>query len=146
MNPQVSVIGAGSTAPELAAKAEKVGRLLGENNVTLICGGGGGVMQAACRGLQQSRGGRAVGIIKEDRFEYANDYLDTIICTNMGEARNLAVVLSGQAVIAIGGKEGTLSEIAFAIRGCRINRRGRAGDSFVIRHSQIAFPIPPVRC
>ncbi len=73
-------------------------------------------MEAACRGLQASGKGLAVGVIKEDQIKYGNDYLDSVICSNIGEARNLTVVLSGQAIIAIGGKEGTLSEIAFALK------------------------------
>lgn len=113
---QISIIGAGRANQKLCEKAEKVGRLLGARNVCLVCGGGGGVMEATCRGLQESGSGLAVGVIKEDQIKYGNNYLDSVICTNIGEARNLSVVLSGQAIIAIGGKEGTLSEIAFALK------------------------------
>lgn len=110
----IAVIG-GSTADtdELAA-AEIVGRILAEQGAVLICGGRGGVMEAACRGAK-SAGGLTVGILPGRERSEANPYVDIPIVTGMGEARNAIVVRSAQAVVAIGGGYGTLSEIAFAL-------------------------------
>ena len=97
------------------ALAYEVGRLLGERGHVLVCGGRGGVMLEACRGAKQT-GGLTVGILPgTDRAE-ANEYVDVPVVTGLGEARNAIVARTAEAVIAIGGGYGTLSEIAFALR------------------------------
>jgi len=99
---------------EEARLAEKVGVELARRSVTLICGGLTGVMEAACRGAR-SGGGTTIGILPGNNRKDANPYVDIPIVTTIGEARNIAVVCSGEAVIAIGGEYGTLSEIAHAL-------------------------------
>ena len=93
--------------------AEEVGRGLAEAGVALVCGGGGGVMEAAARAAAEA-GGTVIGIVPGDSPEDANEYCTHVVATGIGHARNLAVVCSGEAVIAIGGEWGTLSEIGFA--------------------------------
>lgn len=110
---QIAVIGAGSCTAEEEAAAHRIGALLAENRVTLVCGGMGGVMEAACRGARES-GGHTVGIVPETSD--GNPYIDTVIRTGMGHARNILVVQSADAVIAVGGSYGTLSEIAIALK------------------------------
>lgn len=110
---RVSVIGGSTITPEEAETAEMVGRLLGERGHTVVCGGLGGVMEAVCRGADAA-GGDTIGIVPtEDRTD-ANDYVDTAIATGIGHARNGLVVLNGDAVIAVDGGPGTLSEIGFS--------------------------------
>jgi uncharacterized protein (TIGR00725 family) len=111
----VAVIGDASCPEEVARLAEEVGRLLAQNGVTVVCGGLGGVMEAACRGAK-SAGGSTVGILPGRDRRDANPYVDIPIVTGMGEARNVIVVGSGQAVIAISGGYGTLSEIAHGLK------------------------------
>jgi uncharacterized protein (TIGR00725 family) len=110
----VAVIGRSTCSPSEAVLAEEVGALLAERSVTLVCGGLGGVMEAACRGAV-SRGGFTVGILPGNERTAANQWVSLPIATGVGQARNIAVVRSCQAVIAIGGSYGTLSEIAFAL-------------------------------
>jgi uncharacterized protein (TIGR00725 family) len=114
---QVAVIGSGSCeqGSELAQLAEEVGRRLAEADVVLVCGGMGGVMEAASRGADEA-GGTVIGIVPTDSVEHANPHCTHVVATGIGHARNLAVVASGQAVIAIGGEWGTLAEIGFARR------------------------------
>ncbi len=95
--------------------AEDVGRLLGERGCTLVCGGLDGAMAAASRGARQA-GGATIGIIPGYDDAAANPWIDHVICTGLGQARNALVVATGQAVIAVGGGWGTLSEIALAAR------------------------------
>jgi uncharacterized protein (TIGR00725 family) len=111
----VSVIGAGQCDEATARLAESVGYELATRGVTVVCGGLGGVMEAVCRGAQQA-GGRTIGILPGDSPTAANPYVETVIPTGLGEARNLIVVRAGQAVIAVAGEYGTLSEIAFALK------------------------------
>jgi len=111
----VAVVGGGQCSREEAKLAEAVGIELAKRRVTLICGGLGGVMAAACKGAR-SAGGKTVGILPGNTREEANPYVDIPLVTGMGEARNVIVVNSAQAVIAIGGKFGTLAEIAYALR------------------------------
>ena len=111
--PQIAVIGAGDADDALAARAEQVGRLLAQRGCTLVCGGLGGVMEAAARGAQEA-GGTTIGILPGESRREANRYLDHAVVTGIGHARNLAVVASGDAVIAVGGEWGTLAEIGFA--------------------------------
>ena len=109
---QVSVIGSGAAHEE---RAEEVGRLLAERGCTVVTGGGGEVMAAASRGAK-SAGGTTIGIVGSERREDANPWADHVVVTGIGHARNLAVVASGSAVIAVGGSWGTLAEIGFAKR------------------------------
>jgi uncharacterized protein (TIGR00725 family) len=109
---QVSVIGSGTEHEE---RAEEVGRLLAERGATVVCGGYAEVMEAAARGAKQA-GGTTIGILSAESDEGANDWLDHVVVTGIGHARNLAVAASGDAVIAVGGSWGTLAEIGFAMR------------------------------
>lgn len=95
--------------------AEEVGRLFAEQNAILVCGGLSGVMEAAARGAKEA-GGTTIGILPGTDRTPANPYLDTIICSGVGQARNLAVVATGDIVIAVGGGYGTLSEIGLALK------------------------------
>ncbi|MFW6321256.1 MAG: TIGR00725 family protein [Halohasta sp.] len=111
---RISVIGSGSALDaETAADAEAVGRLLAERGHTLVCGGMAGVMEAACRGAAEA-GGETIGILPVDDPAAANEYVTTPIATGLGHARNVLVPLNGEAVIAIAGSGGTLSELGFA--------------------------------
>jgi uncharacterized protein (TIGR00725 family) len=112
---QVAVIGAGKARPgsEAWELAEGVGRGLAAAGAVLVCGGGGGVMEAACRGSAEA-GGESIGIIPGERLDDANEFCTRVVATGIGHARNLAVVASGAVVIAIGGEWGTLSEIGHA--------------------------------
>jgi uncharacterized protein (TIGR00725 family) len=112
---QVSVIGTGSCEQdsEVAVLAEEVGRRLAEAGVVLVCGGLGGVMEAASRGAADA-GGTVIGIVPWDSPAEANPHCTHVVSTGIGYARNLAVVASGEAVIAVGGEWGTLSEIGHA--------------------------------
>jgi uncharacterized protein (TIGR00725 family) len=115
-SPQVAVSGGGSDpGSEALRAAEQVGRGLAEAGVALVCGGLGGVMEAAARGAAEA-GGEVIGILPGEDPETANQYVTRVVATGTGHARNLAVVASADAVIAIGGEWGTLSEIAFARR------------------------------
>ncbi|HYY33645.1 MAG TPA: hypothetical protein VE693_08730 [Gaiellaceae bacterium] len=107
---QVSVIGSGA---EHEPRAERVGRLLAEAGCVVVCGGLGEVMAAAARGAKAG-GGTTVGILPGESRADANEWIDHVVVTGIGHARNLAVVASGDAVIAIGGRWGTLAEIGFA--------------------------------
>jgi hypothetical protein len=111
----VAVIGSASTDPEIAALAEEVGREIGRRGAILVCGGRGGVMEAACRGAKAA-GGTTVGILPGTDRREANPYIDIAIVTGMGEARNAIVVRSADAVIAVSGGHGTLSEIGLALK------------------------------
>ena len=110
----ISVIGAGNAAPDVAILAEQVGRELALRGITVACGGLGGVMEAACRGAK-SAGGTTIGILPGIDPEDANQWVDIPICTGLGHARNVIVVRTGRAVIAVGGAYGTLSEIGHAL-------------------------------
>jgi uncharacterized protein (TIGR00725 family) len=109
---QVSVVGSGAEHEE---RAEQVGRLLAEGGATVVCGGLGEVMAAAARGAKEG-GGTTIGILPGEDAAGANPWLDHVVVTGIGHARNLAVVASGQAVIAVGGSWGTLAEIGYAQR------------------------------
>lgn len=135
----IAVIGDSSCSPEEAKLAETVGELLAQQHVTVICGGLGGVMEAVCRGAK-SKGGLTVGVLPGQDPNTANPWVDIPVVTGMGEARNVAVVKSAQAVIAVGGRYGTLSEIAYALKNgtpviglntWSLSRNGREDDSIV---------------
>jgi uncharacterized protein (TIGR00725 family) len=112
---QVAVIGNGSCdeGSEAWRLAEEVGRRLAEAGVTVVCGGLGGVMEAVARGASQA-GGEVIGIVPGVSVQDANPHCTHVVASAIGYARNLAVVASGDAVIAVGGEWGTLSEIGHA--------------------------------
>jgi len=112
--PIIGVIGGGECTEEIYKIAEKVGKKIAENNAVLICGGLGGVMEAACKGAK-NRGGTTIGILPGNNRDDANKYVDLPIATGMGYARNIIIVYTAQCLIAIDGKYGTLSEIAYAL-------------------------------
>ena len=114
---QVAVIGAGGCeeGSEPWELAREVGRLLAEAEVVVVCGGHGGVMEAAAAGAGEA-GGVVIGIVPGVSPDEANPHCTHVVATGVGHARNLAVVASGEAVIAVGGEWGTLAEIAFARR------------------------------
>ena len=111
----IAVIGGGDCSPQEARLAEEVGGEIARHGAILICGGLGGVMEAACKGAS-SEGGLTVGMLPGDNRRAANPYVQIPIVTGIGYARNVAVVKSAQAVIAIDGSYGTLSEIGHALQ------------------------------
>lgn len=112
--PIIAVIGASECSPEQAAMAEEVGRLLAQRGVVLVCGGRGGIMEAACKGARNA-GGITVGILPGVDHAQGNPYLSIAIPSGLGHARNIVVAQAGQVVIAIAGGYGTLSEVALAL-------------------------------
>src|SRR5215475_11567568 len=108
---QVTVVGSGT---EHEQRAELVGRLLAERGATVVTGGLGEVMAAASRGAKNA-GGTTIGVLPGETRADANPWLDHVVVTGIGHGRNLAVVASGDAVIAVGGRYGTLAEIGFAL-------------------------------
>jgi len=108
----VAVIGPGD---EPTVAAAEVGRLLAERGAVLVCGGRGGAMEAACRGAKEADG-LTVGILPGSDRSDANPFVDVVLPTGLGEARNALVVGAADVVIAIGGGYGTLSEIALALK------------------------------
>jgi uncharacterized protein (TIGR00725 family) len=112
---QVAVIGGATPTGHEEAIAEEVGRRLAEGGAVVVCGGLGGVMAAACKGAR-SAGGLTVGILPGTAATDANPWVDVRLPTGLGEGRNLLVARGADAVVAIGGEYGTLSEIAFALR------------------------------
>lgn len=111
----MAVIGSASCSPQTAAVAEQVGRHIARRGAVLVCGGRGGVMEAACRGAK-AEGGTTVGILPGTDRREANAYVDVPIVTGLGEARNAIVVRTADAVIAVRGGYGTLSEIGLALK------------------------------
>lgn len=111
----IAVVGGSTCSAEDARVAEAVGRGLASRGAALVCGGMGGVMEAACRGAK-SAGGLTVGILPGDDRRSANPHVDVPVVTGMGHARNAIVVMTAQAVIAVDGSYGTLSEIALALQ------------------------------
>lgn len=111
----VGVIGSGVCDAATYALAEEVGRRLAQAGAAVVCGGLGGVMEAACRGAKAA-GGLTIGILPGPEAHHANPYVDIPIPTGLGEARNVIIVRTAQALVAVGGEYGTLSEIAFALK------------------------------
>ena len=111
----IAVIGGGQCSVKEALLAEAVGRELARRGAIIVCGGLGGVMEAVCRGAA-IESGLTVGIVPGDDPSSANQYVQIPIASGVGYARNIAVVKSAQAVIAIDGDYGTLTEIAFALK------------------------------
>jgi len=139
----ITVIGDSACSAKEARQAETVGGLLAKRGVTVVCGGLGGVMEAVCRGAK-SEGGLTVGILPGQDASMANPWVDIPVVTGMGEARNVAVVKSSQAIISIGGGYGTLSEIAYALKSSipviglntwSLSRNGMEDDSIIRVHS-----------
>jgi len=112
---QIGVIGAGSCTKSQADAAFMVGREIARRDAVLVCGGLGGVMEAACRGAKDA-GGITVGLLPTSRKGDANPYVDIIVVTNMGHARNAIIAHSSDVLIAVGGEYGTLSEIALSLK------------------------------
>jgi uncharacterized protein (TIGR00725 family) len=114
-SPYVAVVGGNEPTPQQVRNAETVGQLLAEGGATVVTGGRGGVMAAASRGAFAA-GGTTVGILPgADRAE-ANEWLSVAIPTGLGELRNGLIIRAADAVVAVGGAYGTLSEIALALR------------------------------
>ena len=111
----IAVCGAGACDPETAARAEAVGKAIAEAGAVLICGGLGGVMEAAAKGAHQA-GGTTVGILPGPDIDDANPWIQVAVATDMAHARNAIIVRTAHAVIAVGGAYGTLSEIALALK------------------------------
>ncbi len=111
--PYVAVVGSGTAEGHLYEKAREVGRLVAERGGTVVCGGLSGVMEASARGATEA-GGVAIGILPDEDRRRQNAYLTYSVATGAGQARNLAVVCSGDVVVAVGGEYGTLSEIGLA--------------------------------
>jgi len=111
----VAVIGGGEVGPEIAAQARIVGRELARRGAVVLCGGLGGVMAAAAQGVKEA-GGVCLGILPDGDRSRANPYLTYSLATNLGHARNLIIVHSADALIAVDGSHGTVSEAAFALK------------------------------
>lgn len=142
LSPVIAVIGAGgpSVEPALLAIAEAVGSGLAQAGATVVCGGLGGVMAAATRGARTA-GGTVVGLLPGDDRAAGNEHLTVAIPTGLGEARNVLVVRAADAVIAVGGGYGTLSEIGFALKTgtpvvgvdtWELRRHGRVDDGIAV--------------
>ncbi|AIY90749.1 TIGR00725 family protein [Geoglobus acetivorans] len=112
---QIGIIGSGRCYGDICDTAYRIGQLLAENGAVVINGGLGGVMEAVSRGAK-SRGGTVIGIIPFKDKKLANRYCDYIIATDMGHARNMVIVHSSDALIAVGGSYGTISEMAIALK------------------------------
>jgi len=111
----IAVVGPSAATPAEHTQGEEVGRLIAEAGAVLVCGGLGGLMEAAASGCAKA-GGRSVGVLPGESRAGANPYLTTAVVTGMGEARNAIVVRTADAVIAVRGEFGTLSEIALALK------------------------------
>ena len=141
----IAVIGGSEPSIEEARMAEEVGSELARRDVILVCGGLGGVMEAACKGAQ-SEGGSTIGILPGESRQAANPYVQIPIVTGIGYARNIAVVKSAQAVIAIGGSYGTLSEISHALQSgipviglntWSLSKNGRQDSSIILAQTAL---------
>lgn len=108
------MVGGYKCSKKMYGVAQKLGELIAREGWTLVCGGGSGIMEAACRGAQ-SASGLTVGILPGHDHRSANQYLDVALPTGLGYARNILVVRAADVIVAIDGKYGTLSEIAFAL-------------------------------
>ena len=111
----IAVVGGSAASDQERRTAEEVGRRLAVAQAMVVCGGLGGVMEAACRGAKAA-GGRTLGILPGEDRRDANPWVDVAVPTGLGEARNALVVRAADAVIAVGGEYGTLSEIALALK------------------------------
>lgn len=141
----IAVIGGSQPSAKETELACEVGRELARRGCVLVCGGLGGVMEAACRGAQ-SEGGITIGILPGDSRDAANAYVQIPIVTGMGYARNIIVVRSSQAVIAVGGSYGTLSELSHALQSgipvvglntWALSRNGKKDNAIILAKSPI---------
>ncbi len=114
-NPIIAVVGAGKCSKKLRDMAAEIGKYIAEQGGVIVCGGMGGVMEGVARGAKEA-GGTTIGIIPTMDKNDANEFIDYVIPTGFGEARNIMVVRTADAVIALPGKYGTLSEMAFALK------------------------------
>jgi uncharacterized protein (TIGR00725 family) len=112
---QLGVIGGSKCSAEIYEIALEVGQEIAKNGFSLVCGGLGGVMEAACRGAKEA-GGLTIGILPTSDKRAANPYVDIVIPTGLGHARNVLVVHASDALVAVDGEAGTLSEIAIALK------------------------------
>jgi uncharacterized protein (TIGR00725 family) len=138
--PRIGVMGPGSCSPQVYEIARKVGFLIGQKGAILITGGLGGIMEAAAKGAKEA-GGITIGILPGNDATEANRYIDVPIVTDLGNARNVINVLTSQAIIAIRGAFGTLSEVALAMK-CSIPVVGLQTWSLVSPERE-ASPIAP---
>src|SRR4051812_21125694 len=115
MGAYVAVVGGGAASGDEERAAEEVGRALAAAGAVVVCGGLGGVMEAACRGAKEG-GGTTIGILPGASRADANPYVDVAIATGLGELRNGLIVRAVDALVAVGGEFGTLSEIALALK------------------------------
>jgi uncharacterized protein (TIGR00725 family) len=113
--PYMAVVGSGRANDQEARLAEAVGAAIARAGAVLVCGGLGGVMEAACRGAK-TVGGTTLGIVPGSERSAANAYVDIVVATGIGESRNAVIVATADALVAVGGEYGTLSEIALALR------------------------------
>ncbi|MEA2319128.1 MAG: hypothetical protein QOD44_3317 [Solirubrobacteraceae bacterium] len=113
--PYVAVAGPGEASPQQVEAAEAIGAGLAQAGAVVVTGGLGGVMEAACRGARSKRG-RTLGLLPGDDRAAANGWVEIAVATGMGELRNGLVVRAADAVVAVGGGHGTLSEIALALK------------------------------
>ncbi len=111
----IAVIGGRRTEKALLKEAEEVGRLIARRGATLVCGGLSGVMEAASKGAK-SEGRLTVGILPQNDSKDANKYIDIPLATGLGISRNIIIARAADALVAVGGAYGTLSEIAFALQ------------------------------
>ncbi|MFH0931816.1 MAG: TIGR00725 family protein [Candidatus Zixiibacteriota bacterium] len=111
----IGVIGAGTCSKKIYTTASEVGKYIAKAGAILVCGGLGGVMEGAAQGAKEN-GGTTIGIIPGENREEANPYIDFPIVTGFGEGRNLMVTRSSDVIIALPGKYGTLSELAFCLK------------------------------
>ncbi|MCC6346820.1 MAG: TIGR00725 family protein [Nitrospirales bacterium] len=111
----IAVVGAGAAGKKETHTAEEAGRLIALRGAILVCGGLSGVMEAAARGAKDA-GGITVGILPQNHCNEANPYIDVPVATGFGEGRNVIIVRTADALIAVGGEYGTLSEISFALK------------------------------
>lgn len=112
---QIAVTGASDPNPEFIALAAEVGRTIAAREAVLICGGLGGIMEAAARGAKE-RGGLTIGILPDYRKDSANPFIDVVVPTGLGHARNVLVAASGDLMVALPGSHGTQSEISIALK------------------------------
>ncbi len=112
--PVIAVIGAGKCSKQLCDMAADIGRYVAENGGVILCGGLGGIMEGAARGAKEA-GGTTIGIIPSENKADANEFIDYVIPSGFGEARNVLIIRAADAIVALPGKYGTLSEMAFAL-------------------------------
>ncbi len=132
--PIVAVVGGGAVEADVERVAEDVGRILAGRGAIVLTGGLGGVMAAACRGAKAA-GGTTIGLLPGDERAEANEWVEVAVATGLGEARNALVARACDAMIAVGGEFGTLSEIALALK---LGRPVVGIDTWEIRHGGVS--------